>query len=158
MLFLTPLDGEMSDQSLSLESLKFSSGIRKRFENVISVRWFDVNEVFYVEPDILILYEDKYVHFITISNGKTLAKVYLVDILEDSKKKEIFYIPSRGTLIMIMDDRIKCFKIHNVENHLNTLSSQEPKQMKLTKMFLDGGKSSVHKSFYKIFYLLALDR
>ena len=135
MLFLTKQRGEMSYFSLSIECWNLSRGTCKRLENVTSLGgWLADNDVIYVEPDILIFYADKYVHFIMISNGKTIAKIYLADVLRYSIGIEIFYIVSRATLTVIATDRIKCFKIHNIESQLNTLPSQEPKQMKLTEI------------------------
>ena len=121
--------------NLSLDFLNLSSGMWKRLAIEIEVEAYRVEEVIYVEPDILILKQFDYVLFIAMSNGKILGEIHLYDVLEHSSLKKIFYIASHGTLIVIADDRIKCFKIHNIKNRLNTLPSKESNQMKLTKMY-----------------------
>ena len=70
-----------------------------------------------VAPNFLLIKTCVHLHVLDLSDLSTIATLcfynYFSKFIPD-----IFYLSSKGLLIVVLNDAIKCFKIHNIENCL----------------------------------------
>ena len=70
-----------------------------------------------VAPNYLLIKVVAFLHVLDLSDCSIIATLGFCDY--DGKFiPDIFYLSSKGLLIAVLNDAIKCFKIHNVENRL----------------------------------------
>ena len=83
---------------------------------VLSSIWSYVHHICYVAPNHLLLFCDQYIHVFNLSLGKMITVLYFRSNWQTFRSASIFYLSSKGLLIFVLPNYIKCFKIHNIEN------------------------------------------
>ena len=86
------------------------------YRGVLSSIWSYVHQVCYVAPNHLLLFCDECVHVFNLSLGKMITVLYFRSNWQTFRSASILYLSSKGLLIFVLPNYIKCFKIHNIEN------------------------------------------
>jgi hypothetical protein len=76
----------------------------------------DASEVIYSPRGFFVILVDVWIYLVKVSDGEIIAKLYF-GVWENEC---IFYLTSRGDLLLLLKNDLRYFKIHNIENHLNS--------------------------------------
>ena len=71
-----------------------------------------------VTPNFLLIKVSMFLHVLDLSDFSIITSLYFCDY-DVQFGPDIFYLSSKGLLIAVLEDAIKCFKIHNIENCLS---------------------------------------
>ena len=75
-------------------------------------------QVFDVAPNFLLIKTAMYLHVLDLSDLIIIATLCFCNCY-DEFIPDIFYLSSKGLLIVVLNDITKYFKIHNIENYLS---------------------------------------
>ena len=109
--------GHDEDVDLTLSFFDFTS--RKLYENFILVAALAEDaQVVDVRPNFLLIRVSVFLHVLDLSDLSIIATLGFCGC-DDQFISDIFYLSSKGLLIAVLQDAIKCFKIPNIENCLS---------------------------------------
>ena len=102
---------------LALFFFDFTSGeLDEKF--IFVAAWLEDAQVLDVRPNFLLIKLNMFLHVLDLSHLSIIATLCFYHY--DGKFiPDIFYLSSKGLLIAVLKDAIKCFKIHNIENCLS---------------------------------------
>ena len=97
----------------NLSTLDFTS--RDQYDCLLPLPEVDIDWVGDVAPNLLLFKMESLLHVLNVSDNKVIATLSFCkdDFLRFSN---IFYLSSKGLLLVVLENDIKCFKIHNIEN------------------------------------------
>ena len=72
-----------------------------------------------VAPNVLLIIAEKWWSVVNVSDHKIVATLRGCDIYLGLRPR-LFYLSSKGLLLVVYQNDIKCFKIHNIENCLTS--------------------------------------
>ena len=84
-----------------------------------STKYADKNRVVDVAPNVLLIITGKCWSVVNVSDHKIVATLSGCDIYVGLRPC-LFYLSSKGLLLVVYRNVIKCFKIHNIENCLTS--------------------------------------
>ena len=85
-----------------------------------STKYADKNRVVDVAPNVLLIITGKWWSVVNVSDHKIVATLSGRDIYVGLRSSHLFYLSSKGLLLVIFENVIKYFKIHNIENCLTS--------------------------------------
>ena len=104
-----------------LSFIDFSNDGHHQLRLITNLDFNNVKGAIRVDLDSLFVLEGRWIHFINMSGGKIIASLYLGDIHKfSSGKVHMYYLASRAMLFLVVENEIRYFKIHNIENHLKS--------------------------------------
>ena len=77
------------------------------------------NQIVDVAPNVLLMITGKWWSVVNVSDHKMVATLRVCDI-DLALRPRFFYLSSKGLLLVVYQNVIKCFKIHNIENCLTS--------------------------------------
>ena len=108
------------DERLGLALFFFDFTNRELYEDslYLSSALSEDAQVVDVAPDFLLIKTCVYLNYLDLSDLSIIATLCFCNY--DGKFiPDIFYLSSKSLLIVVLEDAIKCFKIHNIENCLS---------------------------------------
>ena len=81
---------------------------------------YAIRQVYYAAPNFLLIYWSRWVHVYNVSDGKTIAVLYFGNVCETLHDAPSFYLSTRGLLLFVLKNDIKCFRINNIDNCLES--------------------------------------
>ena len=84
-----------------------------------STEYADVEWAVESAPNVLLIITGEWWNVVNVSDHKVVATLSFCDIDWDLRPR-LFYLSSKGLLLVVYQNVIKCFKIHNIENCLTS--------------------------------------
>ena len=84
-----------------------------------STKYADENRVVDVAPNVLLIITGKWWSVVNVSDHKIVATLRACNIYLGLQPR-LFYLSSKGLLLVVYQNVIKCIKIHNIENCLTS--------------------------------------
>ncbi|CAB4027083.1 ---NA--- [Paramuricea clavata] len=102
-----------SNPSFSLCVIDFANEMQD--EDGIDIEG-DLREVIYSPRGFFVILVDLWIYLVKVSDGEIIAIKLFFDVW---KNECMFYLTSRGALLLLLKNDLRYFKIHNIENYLN---------------------------------------
>ena len=108
------------DQRVGISLFFFDFTSRELNEDLLDLPsgYVGDTQVVDVTPNFLLIKVSMFLHVLDSSDLSIITRLFFCDygvqLIPD-----IFYLSSKGLLIAVLEDAIKCFKIHNIENCLS---------------------------------------
>ena len=82
-------------------------------------KYADIDRVVDVAPNVLLIITGKWWNVVNVSDHKVVATLSVCDI-DWVLRPHLFYLSSKGLLLVVYENVIKYFKIHNIDNCLTS--------------------------------------
>ncbi|CAB4036125.1 E3 ubiquitin- ligase DZIP3 [Paramuricea clavata] len=82
-----------------------------------------ITGVIYVDSNIVIIYKNRWIYFVNVSDGKIITSLD-VGLIPGLRNVSSFYIASRSMLLLGGERDIIFFKIHNIESSLPSVTKE----------------------------------